>query len=101
MTQVKFIRTTHENGRWRSFPTQAWQFWREYGAVVGEVVRAETPMSFAEIVIASREHALEYPESGLYLALNDAYIAWCLIRLLEYGMSTVVAEGVDAADAVF
>ena len=95
MTQVKFIRTTHEDGRCRPFPPEAWEFWREHGAAVGEVLRAETPMTFAEIVVASREYALEYPEPGLCQSVDEAYIAWCLIKLLEFGMADVVAEVVD------
>lgn len=90
MTQVKFIRTTHEDGRWQSFPPEACRFWREQGATVGEVLRPETPSTFAEIVIASQETALEYPESGLFLTLDEKHVAWCLIKLLEYGMAGVV-----------
>jgi hypothetical protein len=92
MTQVMFIRTTHEDGRWRLFPPEAWQFWHEHGAVVGEVLRVETPLAFAEVVTASREYALEYPESGLYLVLDEAHIAWCLIKLIAYGMVSVVVD---------
>ena len=90
MTQVKFIRTTHEDGRCRSFPAEAWEFWREHGAIVGEMLRPETPLTFAEIVTVSREAALEYPETGLFLILDEKHITWCLIKLLEYGMAGVV-----------
>ncbi len=95
MAKVMFVRMTHENGRCRSFPPEAMQFWREYGAAVGEVLRIETPLTFAELVAASREYALEYPESGLYLMLDEAHIAWCLIRLLEFGMAGVAIEGIS------
>jgi hypothetical protein len=90
MTQVTFIRTTHEDGRCRSFPAEAWEFWREQGATVGEVLRPETPLTFADIVTATQEAALEYPETGLFLMLDEKHIAWCLIKLLEYGMTGVV-----------
>lgn len=101
MTQVKFVRTTHEDGRCRSFPPEAWEFWREHGTAVGEVLRLETPLTFAEIVTVSREVALEYPESGLFLTLDKEHVAWCLIKLLEYGMAGVVAEPVGPAKAVY
>jgi len=38
MTQVKFIRTIHENGRYWLFSSEAVQFWREQGAAVGETL---------------------------------------------------------------
>lgn len=101
MTQVKFIRTTHEDGHWRSFPPEAWEFWREHGAIVGEVLRPETPLTFAQVVTASREYALEYPESGLFLTLDEEHVAWCLIKLLEYGMAGVVAEIVNPTQAAY
>ena len=56
--------------------------------------------SFAEIVTASREYALEYLESSHCLTLDEAHIAWCLIRLLEYGMAGVVAEDINTTEAV-
>lgn len=87
---IKFIRTTHENGRCRSFPPAAWQFWREQGAIVGKLLRIESPLTFAEIVAASQEYALEYPESGLCQAMDETYIAWCLVKLLGYGMADIV-----------
>lgn len=100
MTQVKFIRTTHENGRCRSFSPEAWQFWREHGAVVGEILRVESPQTVAEIVAASREYAFEYPESGLSQVLDEEHVAWCLIKLLQYGMAGVVIEAASAADVI-
>ena len=101
MTQVKFIRTTHDhNGRCRSFPAEAWQFWREHGAVVGEVLRAEILMTFAEIVTAGQEYALEHPESGLCSTLDEGHVAWCLIELLQYGMAGVVVETIHTANAI-
>lgn len=91
MKQVTFVRTTHEDGRWRPFPPDACLFWREHGAVVGENLRAGTPLTFAEVVTASREYAFEYMEPDLVLKLDEAYIAWCLIKLLEHDMAGVVA----------
>jgi len=100
MAKVMFVRTTHEDGRCRPFPPEAWGFWREHGATVGEVLRPETPLTFAEVVVASQEHALEYPESGLFLTLDEEHVAWCLVKLLEYGMAGVVAEPVSPTKAV-
>jgi hypothetical protein len=53
-----------------------WQFWREHGAAVGEVLRAESPLTLTEIMIASHDYALEYPESGVHAALPEVYVAW-------------------------
>ena len=93
MTQLKFIRTTHDiNGRFRPFPPGAWQFWWDYGALIGDVLRAESPLTLAEIVMASREYALEYPESGSYTRLTEEYVAWCLLKLCEVGMAAAVIE---------
>ena len=90
MAKVMFIRTTHENGRCRSFPPEAWQFWREHGAAVGVILRPESPLTLAEIITASREYALEYPESGGPADLTDEYVAWCLLKLCKAGMAAVV-----------
>jgi hypothetical protein len=92
MTYIQFIRVTHHEGYHRSFSAEAMQFWREHGAIVGEILRAECPMTFSEIVVACQESALEYPEVVPALPLDEAYLAWCLIRLLEYGMVTTTAD---------
>ena len=95
MTQLKFIRTTHDgNGRCRSFPPEAWQFWREYGTAVGEVLRAETPLTLAEVFTASREYALEHLDSLVYADLTEEQVAWRLLKLCEVGMAAVVIEPV-------
>lgn len=84
----------------RSFPPEAWQFWREHGAVVGEALRPETPLTLAEIVTASREYALEGQEPGLSQILDEERIAWCLIKLLQHGMAGVVFEVVSTATVI-
>ena len=101
MTQLKFIRTTHDdNGRCRSFQPDAWQFWREHGAAVGGALRAESSLTLMEIVLACRDHALEYPESGIYAALTEEYVAWCLLKLCEYGMAAAVIETAPLARSI-
>lgn len=99
MLQVKYVRTTHENGRFGPLPTEAHQFWREHGWVVGEVLRPEQGMTFAEIVSASQEYLLDHLESEMLLPVSEAHLAWCLIKLLEYGMAGV-AEPVSPAKSV-
>ena len=86
MTITRFIRTTHENGTVRSFPSEALEFWRTQGVMVGEVIRSECAMTFTEIVAACQEMALEHPEDLISLPLDEAQIAWILMKLLEYGM---------------
>ena len=101
MSQLKFIRTTHDgNGRCRSFSPDAWQFWWDHGALIGDVLRAESPLTLAEIVIASREYALEYPESDSYSSLTEEYVAWCLLKLCEVGMAAAVIETESAKVAL-
>lgn len=97
MAQVKFLPTSHKNGWSRPFPAEAWRFWHGHGAVVGEVLHPEIPLTFAEVVTASREYALEYPTAGRLLPLGETTVAWCLIRLLAYGMAGLVMEAVDVA----
>jgi hypothetical protein len=89
---IQFIRSTHHEGYHRSFSAEAMQFWREQGAIVGETLRAECPMTFAEIVVACREYAHDIPEMVPSLPLDEAYIAWCLIKLVEYGMVRAITE---------
>ncbi len=91
MTITRFIRTTHENGTFRSFPPEALEFWRTQGVIVGEVIRPECAMTFAEIAAACQEIALEYPEDQKLLPLGEMYIAWILVKLLEYGMVGMTA----------
>lgn len=86
MTRTRFIRTTHENGTFRSFPPESLEFWRTQGVIVGEVIRSECAMTFAEIAAACQEMALEHPEDHTHLPLDEAQIAWILVKLLEYGM---------------
>jgi hypothetical protein len=100
MAQVKFVRSTHEGVRFHPFSTEAYQFWRDHGWVVGEVLRPEQGMTFSEIVSASREYLLDHPESEMLLPVREAYLAWCLIKLLEYGMAGVVAEPISPTKAV-
>lgn len=90
MPSIRFIRTTHENGRHCKFSAEALQFWQAQGEMVGEVLRPELPMTFAEIVTRCQERALECLEPGLLWPLNEAHIAWILIHLLEYGMTGIV-----------
>ena len=97
MLQVKYVRATHENGSFRPFPAEAYQFWREHGWIVGEVLRLEQGLTFAEIVFVCEEHLLEHPESGMLLPLNEQHLAWCLIKLLGYGMVAPVITTVDPA----
>lgn len=86
MTSTRFIRTTHENGTFRSFSPEALEFWRTQGVIVGEVIRSECAMTFAEIAAACQEVTLEHPEDHSHLPLDEMCIAWILVRLLEYGM---------------
>ncbi len=87
---VQFIRTTHENGRFRHFPPEANRSWRRYGAVVGGLLRLECPIPFADLMAACRDYALEHAENGPLPELHESYVAWVLIRLIEYGMVTAV-----------
>lgn len=100
MLPVKYVRTTHENGRFCPFPTEAHQFWRDHGWVVGEILRLEQGMAFSEIVLASQEYLLAHPESEILLPVRETHLAWCLVKLLEYGMVGVVAEPVQPTKAV-
>ncbi len=97
MTQVKYIRTTHENGRFCPFPTEAYQFWREPGWIVGEVLRLEQGMTFAEIDSGCEEYLLEPPESGMLLPLSEQHLVWRLIKLLDYAMAVPVVTTVNLA----
>lgn len=86
MTITRFIRTTHENGTFRSFPSEALEFWRTQGVIVSETLRPECAMTFAEIAAACQEMALEHPEDHTHLPLDEAQIAWILMKFLEYEM---------------
>jgi hypothetical protein len=87
---MQFIRSTHDDGRFRHFPPEANRFWRRYATVVGAVLPLESPLSFAELMIACREYALEYAEASPLPELHESYVTWVLIHLIEYGMVTAV-----------
>lgn len=78
------------NGRFRSYPAEAYHFWHEHGWIVGEILRLELGMTFAEIVIACEEYLLEHLEFGMLLSLNEEYLDWCQIKLLDYGLAIPV-----------
>lgn len=92
MTIARFVRTTHENGTFRSFAPEALEFWRTQGVIVGEVIRSECAMTFAEIAAACQEAALDAPQDHTHLPLDESYLAWVLVKLLEFGMVEVVAR---------
>lgn len=88
---LKFIRTTHDShGQPRQFPRAAWQFWQVHGEVVGRLLRAEIALSFDEILTSAEEYAFEYITDGPQPAADEHYLAWCLLRLVEYGMAAVI-----------
>ena len=89
MSQIAFIRSTHEDGRFRPYPTEAYQFWAEHGWLVGEVLRQEQGMCLAEIVHACTELLAEHPER-VPNQVSEKHIAWCLVKLLEFGMAAIV-----------
>ncbi|MFZ1398767.1 MAG: hypothetical protein WAS33_17810, partial [Candidatus Promineifilaceae bacterium] len=78
-------------------PTESYQFWHAHGWIVGEVLRLEQGMTFAEIISACEEYLLEYPESSMLLSLNEQYLAWCLLKLLDYGMAVPIVTTVNLA----
>lgn len=43
MSATRFIRTTHQNGQFRSFLPEAIQFWGEHGAKVGVITPRMRP----------------------------------------------------------
>ena len=105
-----YIRSTHdENGRFRPFPKAALTFWQEQGEQIGRLLRPETPLTFAQLCQvyeeAWDEHIATCPESEL-LTINpgailyERDIAWCLIKLLEYGLATAVATSPTPSTAL-
>lgn len=100
MTCIRFIRSTHRNGRFQPFPPEAMRFWSDRGAIVGETLRQECPLTFAEIVTACREYVLEDPQPDLLPFLGEAHIARCLIELLGFGMARPVLTNPAFSDPV-
>lgn len=92
MSTARFIRTTHKNGQFHSFPPEAHQFWREHGVIVGQVLRPECALTFAELAAACQEHALEQLLPNTRLPLDEQYLAWVLVKLLEYGLAETVTQ---------
>jgi hypothetical protein len=96
---LKFIRTTHDaQGRLRSFPPAAWQFWQEHGHTAGQLLRPEEAMTFAELLITAEEHAFEFITDGPQPTSDAQYLAWCLLRLVDYGMAAAVSTPPTSSD---
>lgn len=53
------------------FLIAAYQFWYEHGWIVGEVLRPEQGLTFAEIVWASEEYLLDHPEPNILMPLHE------------------------------
>ena len=100
MNPLRFVRTTHSNGQMRSFPYEAWQFWYSTGGIVGELVRPETPMTLAEIAAACRESAFDTIADSDHPEASEAYVAWCLVKLMEYGMVAPVLTSARTATSL-
>ena len=91
MTQCLFIRNTHDrNGRARPLTPQAWQFWQQQGHIVGSILRPETPLPLPAIITACLELAEEQADSGPHPEENEQYVAWCLLKLVEYDLAAIV-----------
>jgi len=88
--QFQFIRTTHENGCFRSFSPEALTFWQQHGSVVGAVLRPETPLTFAQILTSCREYAIDHLADGPQPELVPGYVAWVLVHLIHYGLAATV-----------
>jgi hypothetical protein len=89
---TQFIRATHKNGRFQPFSPEAVTFWQQHGSVIGAILRAETPLTFPQLLIACREYAIEHISDGPQPELLPSYVAWVLVHLIHFGM-------VKAADA--
>ena len=95
---MKFLRTTPNNGHFdglsashfRPLAPEAFAFWQEHGAVIANLLRPETPLPLSAIVEAYADYQLAHPEGGVDLAADDAYVAWVLLKLVEYGLATAV-----------
>lgn len=86
MEKIKFIRAVVEaDGSTRIHPMEAYLFLLHHGWLVADVMRYEEGMTFNEIVQASFELLEEYP-SRFPSNVQEPYIAWCLIKLMEFGM---------------
>lgn len=87
---VQFIRTTHENGRFRHFSPEALSFWQQHGSVIGAVLRPETSLTFPELIVACREYAFEHITDGPHPETISGYVAWVLVHLMHYDMVSTV-----------
>lgn len=87
---VQFIRTTHENGRFRHYPPEALNFWQQHGSVIGSVLRPETPLTFPELITACQEYTFEHISDGPQPETISGYVAWVLVHLMHYGMVATV-----------
>lgn len=76
---------------WKQMEVCAFTLWKHtcfllhHDWLVADVMHYEEGMTFNEIVRASFELLEEYP-SCYPSNVQEPYIAWCLIKLMEFGM---------------
>lgn len=90
MNHIRFLRHTHENGRHRQFPPEAEAFWWQQGGLVGHMLRHELPMTLAEITAECQCYQREYSEEVPEKEVDEQHVAWCLVKLAEWGMARIV-----------
>ena len=91
MSTLKFIRTTHINGRHRPLSPDAQQFWQGIGGVIGSLLRPETPMTLPEIVTTYAEYLEEYPETTPN-TIDVPRITWYLFQLVELDLAAIIVD---------
>ena len=90
MKEPKFRRNTHdENGRHKPFSREAMLFWHTAGYSVGEILRLEVALTFADILTACAEYLAEN-EPGT--PAKPEHVLWCLAQLVRYGLAEIVFE---------
>ena len=89
MSTLKFIRTTHTNGRFHQLSPDAQQFWQGIGGIIGSLLRPETPLTLSEVVTAYTEYLEEHPETTTH-PTTVPHVTWYLFQLVELDLAAIV-----------
>lgn len=91
MPTIRFIRTTHENGQFSSFPPDDHPFWRQQGVTVGEVLRPESALTLAELAAACQRHTPRRVSPASLLQPGENCLAWEIGHMARTGVVVMIA----------
>ena len=93
MIQYHFQRATRTPAI-NAFSAEQRDIWDSGGHLIWDVLRFETAVTLAEVVVACREYAWECDGAGREILLDEQHVTWFLLQLCQIGCVRIVRDGV-------